>query len=91
MSETIQHFIDSGDRSEAWCHNPKCGHHAFLDMEKLRDKLGPDHGALYTDLAHMLRCSKCGGKEVGMLRHASGSSKIGMDGAYNYLKSSKGQ
>lgn len=39
-SETIQHFIETGDRLEAWCHNPDCRHHAVIDMVMLRDRLG---------------------------------------------------
>ncbi len=67
MSETIQHFIDSGDRLTLYCHNPRCRHHARIDMLKLRDRLGPDHGCLHNDIIHMFRCSKCGGKELGMI------------------------
>lgn len=68
--ETIQHFIDLGHRLEIYCHNPRCGHHATVDMLKLRDRLGPDHGCLHDDIIHLFRCSKCGGKELGMIRRA---------------------
>jgi len=33
----------------------------------LRDKLGPDHGAMHDDLVPKLRCSKCGGKDLGLI------------------------
>lgn len=65
--ETIQSFIDSGDRLTAWCHNSRCNHNAILDMHALRERLGPDHGAMHGDLVHKLRCAKCGGKKVGLI------------------------
>jgi hypothetical protein len=75
MTETIQHFIDSGDRYELWCHNSACGHHAHIDMLKLRDRLGPDHGCLHDDIIHLFRCSKCGGKKIGLQRQAKGNDE----------------
>lgn len=83
MSETIEHFIASGDHMEAWCHNRACGHHQVLDMLKLRERLGPDHGALHDDIVPLLRCSKCGGKTIGLLRHAKGNENRNMAGAHN--------
>lgn len=65
---TIQEFIDSGDKLRVYCHASHCNHHAELDMLMLRDKLGPDHGAMHDDLVPLLRCSKCGGKKVGLIR-----------------------
>lgn len=66
--ETIQTFIDSGDKLRVYCHNSGCNRHAELDMMALRDKLGPDHGAMHEDLVPKLRCSICGGKKVGLIR-----------------------
>lgn len=82
MAETIQHFIDSGDSIEIYCHNPKCRHHATLDMLKLRDRLGPDHGCLHDDIIHLFRCSKCGSKDLGMIRTPKGNEKRTMGGAH---------
>ncbi len=73
MRETIQTFIASGATYEAYCQRPTCGHHAPLDMLALRDRLGPDHGALHDDLVPLLKCSKCGGKEIGLIRSARGN------------------
>lgn len=67
-SETIEHFIASGDQYEIYCHNARCRHHAKIDMAKLRDRLGPDHGCLHDDIIHLFKCSKCGGKELGLIR-----------------------
>lgn len=66
---TIQDAIDAGERLEAWCHSPRCGHHAYLDLIKLREKLGPDHGAMHDDLVYKLRCAKCGGRKIGLIVH----------------------
>lgn len=65
---TIQGFIDSGDRLFAYCHTPPCYHHAELDMVKLRDQLGPDHGWMHDDLVPKLKCARCGSKKVGLIR-----------------------
>lgn len=66
--ETIQSFIDSGDVLTAYCHNPKCHHHGRLDMMLLRDRLGPDHGSMHDDLVPKLKCSRCGGRKLGLIR-----------------------
>jgi len=36
-------------------------------MLTLRDRLGPDHGALRADVVPKLRCTKCGGRQVGII------------------------
>lgn len=63
-NSTLQGAIDMGQRTRATCN--RCGHHSLLDLLALRDKLGPDHGALHKDLVPLLRCSKCGGKNIGL-------------------------
>lgn len=65
-NSTIQGMIDGRYRVTAYCHNSACGHRADIDFYKLRDRLGPDHGALHDDLVPLLRCTRCGGKEVGL-------------------------
>ncbi len=72
--DTIQTFIESGDKLRVYCHNSSCNHHAELDMLALRDRLGPDHGAMHDDLVPKLKCSKCGGKKVGLI-HTPGSKE----------------
>lgn len=74
MSQTIQAFIDSGDRLIPWCHRSACNHHAPLDMIALRDKLGPDHGSLHDDIVPKLRCARCGGKKIGLTRMPKGNN-----------------
>lgn len=46
-----------------------CHHTATIDLDKLADRLGPDHGTLAADLVGKLRCSKCGSKRVGIIIH----------------------
>lgn len=80
--ETIQHFIDSSDTFEMSCHT--CHHHAPLDMLKLRDRLGPDHGCLHDDIIHLFKCSKCGEKrKLGLLRTPHGNERRGPGSAHN--------
>lgn len=64
---TIQDVIDSGDTIRAYCHAHLCNHSAVLDMIALRDRFGPDHGAMHDDLVPKLRCLRCGGKKVGII------------------------
>lgn len=66
-NRTIQGMIDGGYKTRAYCHNPRCGHHAEIDWLALRVKLGPDHGALHDDIVPKMVCSKCGGKAIGLI------------------------
>jgi hypothetical protein len=77
QGETIQHFIDSGDRYEVCCH--VCHHHAKLDMLKLLDRLGPEHGCLHGDIIHNYKCSRCGEKrKLGLIRSPQGNDTRGL-------------
>ena len=73
---TIGDVIENGGQIRVYCHASKCNHNAILDVVKLRDKLGPDHGAMHDDLAHKLRCSKGGGKKVGLI-YSPGTKEYG--------------
>jgi hypothetical protein len=59
-------LIDTGHRISAHCEarapHGICGHTQQLDLEALAKRLGRDHGSLHADLAHKLRCSKCGSR-----------------------------
>lgn len=72
---TIQDVLDSGDTIRVWCHHPPCGHHGTLDFVALREKLGPDHGAMHDDLVPKLKCSRCGGKKVGITVHLKSNER----------------
>lgn len=62
--------IDNGERISAHCLSPTCYRKsAYLDLEALKAKLGPDHGAMHWDLTPKLRCKECGSKNVGITVH----------------------
>jgi hypothetical protein len=66
-NKTIQDVIESGETITAYCHASLCNHSAVLDMLALRDRFGPDHGAMHDDLVPLLKCAKCGSKKVGII------------------------
>lgn len=72
---TIQDVIDSKDTITAWCHNPACGHRQTLDFIALRERLGPDHGAMHDDLVPKMRCTKCRGKKAGITINQESNKK----------------
>lgn len=74
-SWTIQSLIDARMTLHAYCHDTACAHHQLLDLTKLRDRLGPDALAMAVDLEPRLRCSKCGGRKVG-LRYSPDAEKV---------------
>jgi hypothetical protein len=63
---TIQQLIDDRMTLLAYCHSPTCHHNQRLDLIKIRDKLGPDAPAMSDDLVPRMRCTKCGGRKVGL-------------------------
>jgi len=65
--KTIQDVIDEGETITAYCHAYLCNNKSVLDMLALRDRFGPDHGAMHDDLVPKLRCTKCGGRKVGVI------------------------
>ena len=67
-TNSIQDFIDDGTSVTIFCHS--CNHRGELDLVKLRDRLGPDHGMLFDEIKDYLRCGNCRGKKFGMIRHA---------------------
>ena len=65
---TLADRIRNGDMVRAYCHNiPARGHSSELDLVKLAEKLGPDHGAMHDDLVRKLKCAKCGGRRIGLI------------------------
>lgn len=52
----------------AYCETQGCGHGAFLDLDALMDRLGPDFVAIGDPqpLAAKLRCAKCGGRHLSL-------------------------
>lgn len=63
---TFGALIDGRYKLGAFCNNPDCRHDAQLDLPALAERLGREHSTLHNDLAHKLRCSKCGGKNISL-------------------------
>lgn len=64
--DTIGATIDYGYELGAHCLNADCRHWVRLDLEALAAKLGRDHPTSREALMPRLRCSKCGGKNIGL-------------------------
>lgn len=77
-NSTIQGVIEHGFVTTAYCHNSRCRHHAELDWLALRDKLGPDHSSMHDDIVPKLKCSKCGGKALGLIMSPDPTKTVGM-------------
>ena len=50
----------------AHCQNSRCSHRQVLDIKALAERFGPDAPAMHDDLAPKLKCTKCGGKQIGL-------------------------
>jgi hypothetical protein len=86
MGWTIQKLIDDRVTVTAYCHNSRCNHRAVLDLQKLRNKLGPDAEAMADDLMPKLKCAKCGGKKLGLIYAPDTSRQV----PNSYLKAKGG-
>jgi hypothetical protein len=75
---TVQSLIDGKMTVTAYCHAVQCGHHQVLNLEKLRDRLGPDAPAMAVDLEPKLVCSKCRGKKLGLIYAPDDAKVFGM-------------
>lgn len=63
---TLGAILDGDYSLRACCYSLKCQHNATLDVEALARRLGRDHSSMHWDLIPNLRCSKCGGKNIGL-------------------------
>ena len=75
-SNSIDDWLQRGETATVWCHNSRCGHRGQLDLEPLKRKLGGQHGMLLDEIKYVLKCSKCGGKEIGMTRHPNTDVRV---------------
>jgi len=89
MTWTFQSLIDGGMHIEAYCHSSACGHHSSLDLEKLRDRLGPDAPAMSDDLKPKLRCARCGGRNIDLIYSPDTKKVQGMWDADAYRKAKR--
>lgn len=71
--DTIGRLIQFNQRIALYCENYReglsCGFVKWLDLEKLAERLGRDHGVLHDDLVPHLFCPKCGGRRVSLRLH----------------------
>ena len=63
---TVQLLIDCEIAVTARCRHPACENQQNLNLEALKDKLGPDAYAMHGDLAPKMRCAKCGNKGISL-------------------------
>lgn len=73
-ASTIGAMLDDGFLLWAQCYREGCRHMAELDLQKLAERLGRDHSTLRKDLCPKLRCSACGGKDIGTWSAGGGRS-----------------
>lgn len=69
MGWTVRTMIETGHILSAACHARGCHHFARIDLEALRDTIGPDASTMAPDLVPRLRCSRCGGRDIGLIIH----------------------
>lgn len=83
---TVEEVIKRGETIRAYCHNSACHHNAVLDALAIRDRFGPDFEMTHDNLTPKLRCIRCGGRDVGIIR-TPGTKEYGGN---PYLKSRGG-
>ncbi|MEN5278126.1 hypothetical protein ABE527_14385 [Brucella sp. TWI432] len=76
VNATLGDCLKYGEYITASCLD--CHHNAKLDMHGLADKLGPDHGALFKDIAHLLKCSACGSKRIHLIYSNISTNRAGL-------------
>ena len=67
--DTIGRLIEGRFSVSAHCFAQGCGHSALLDLVGLAGRLGADFVAVGdpNPLVKLLRCQKCGGKDLGII------------------------
>lgn len=57
--KSIADAIAEGETLWVSCCHPQCSHSVELDLPTLAERLGPDHGVMHADLAHLFKCQRC--------------------------------
>ena len=67
--DTLGALIDHGFHLSIHCENQFCRHYTRLDLYALAEKFGRNFVAIGkpTPLTARMRCSKCGGKDLGLI------------------------
>jgi hypothetical protein len=67
MIWTVQKLIDANMTVIAYCRAASCHHTQHLDLDALKEWLGPDGAAMANDLKPKLRCALCGEAAIGLI------------------------
>jgi hypothetical protein len=89
MAWTLQSLIDGKMTVTGYCQRSACNHHQVLNLEKLRDRFGPDFPAMADDLKPKMRCTTCGGDKVGLTYSPAGNEKMVPKNAYLAAKNGR--
>ena len=78
-ASTLGYMQDNNDRLHVMCMNGPCANGTDLNLDWLVELLGRDHSALSADIVRSLkrhhkrlRCSRCGGYNVSLIRIPGG-------------------
>ncbi len=82
MGDTIQSLLDAGSKLWANCGNPACLHSSELPLSKWRETYGPDMSVMHDDLAHRLKCTRCGQKRAFLTHHVDTTKPSGWVNPY---------
>ena len=76
MSDTATFgaLIDANYGVHAYCN--ACRHNAELNLTALADRFGRDHPSMRGDLLKVLRCSKCGSKDLSLTYSPSSTGAL---------------
>jgi hypothetical protein len=64
---TVSKLIEERMSVRAYCDAHGCSHRREVNLEALRDRLGPDAPAMAIDLAPRLKCTRCGSRNVSLI------------------------
>lgn len=75
MTMTLRDLHNQRRTLHAYCDNEKCRRNMPVDLEKLIERLGPDHSAYRDHLVPKFRCSQCGSKNITLIYGADTSTE----------------
>lgn len=87
-ASTVGAMLDDGFNLHALCYREGCRHQSQLDLAILAERLGREQSTLRKHLCPHLRCSKCGGKDVGIWS-SGGGNRMGLAPDGESVKSTK--
>jgi hypothetical protein len=77
--DTLGDLIDHGFRLSIHCENQFCRHYTSLDLHALAERFGRDFVTIGkpNPLTARMRCSKCGGKDLGLILQPVTGNELG--------------